>query len=250
MLTLDLTKSWQIASPSLSGLAQPSGPPAIANGYLWNSYDSLYLYGGEYSDNPQATPAAFSLWEYQIQGSRWNEHSNPKSSAGSNSEPAGEAIQGAAEGAGFSVAELGMGWYFGGHVDFLTTPSWSISTPRQYLKSFIEFTFPGYTNNGVDSLTNGKTAGANGAWRNITKAGIQGQAGFTVRADGLLLYIPGFSADGILISLAGGTNDTFTQMNTVDVYDIAASQWYRQSTNGPTPSIRVNPCGVVAAAPE
>jgi hypothetical protein len=39
-----------------------------------------------------------------------------------------------------------------------------------------------------------------------------------------------------------------TQMNNINVYDIAKSTWYTQSTSGPTPKIRVNPCAVVAAA--
>jgi hypothetical protein len=37
-------------------------------------------------------------------------------------------------------------------------------------------------------------------------------------------------------------------MNNIDVYDIATSKWYKQSTSGPTPNIRVNPCAVTAAA--
>jgi len=204
-LTIDLTKSWQISTPSMTGLAQPSGPPAVANGYLWNSFDSLYLYGGEFSDVPQGIPTANSLWEYSVDGKKWIEHDSPKTSAGTNSEAAGEPIQRAAEGAGFSLATLGRGWYFGGHIDFLTTQGWSIQTPRVYLKSFVEYTFPGATNAELTS----KTAGSDGAWRNITSAGIQTQAGFTQRADGLLLYVPGFGAEGILLGLAGGTNETF-----------------------------------------
>jgi hypothetical protein len=249
-IALDLTKSWQISSPPLNGLPQPSGPPAVANGYLWSSYDSLFLYGGEFSDTPPAPPSDFSLWSYNIKSASWAEHSNLKTSSGINSEPDGETVQRAAEGAGFSVASLGRGWYFGGHLDTYTSSDWSIQTPRLYLRSFIEYTFPGYSNAGVNSLTNGKTASSDGAWRNITQAGIQDQAGFTERADGLLIWIPGFSADGIILSLAGGTNDTFTQMNEVDIYDIANSTWYRQATRGPTPQIRVNPCAVVAGAAE
>ncbi|KAF2402383.1 hypothetical protein EJ06DRAFT_528494 [Trichodelitschia bisporula] len=246
-LSLDLTNSWQISNPSFTGLARPSGPPPVANGYLWNSYDSLFLYGGEFSDNPTGDPTPFSLWEYNIKESSWKEHKSPKTSAGINSEDAGLPIERSAEGAGFSMASLGRGWYFGGHLDFLTTDGWSIQTPRVYLKSFVEFTFPGYTNN---ELSASKTAGSDGAWRNITKAGIQDQAGFTQRADGLLVYVPGFGKEGILLSLGGGTNETFTQMNQVDVFDIAGSTWYRQATSGKTPNIRVNPCAVVAAAPD
>lgn len=39
-------------------------------------------------------------------------------------------------------------------------------------------------------------------------------------------------------------------MNVIDVYDIDGSKWYKQATSGPTPGIRVNPCAVVAAAPD
>lgn len=37
-------------------------------------------------------------------------------------------------------------------------------------------------------------------------------------------------------------------MNIVDVYDIATSEWYTQSTSGQFPKYRVNPCAVIAAA--
>lgn len=39
-------------------------------------------------------------------------------------------------------------------------------------------------------------------------------------------------------------------MNVIDVYDIANSTWYKQSTFGTSPPIRVDPCAVVAAAPD
>ena len=85
-LTLDLTKSWQISSPALQGLPQPSGPPPVANGYLWNSQDTLYLYGGEFSDNPPTAPAPYSMWSYEIASSTWKQNANPQTSAGDNSD--------------------------------------------------------------------------------------------------------------------------------------------------------------------
>lgn len=39
-------------------------------------------------------------------------------------------------------------------------------------------------------------------------------------------------------------------MNVIDIYDVANSTWYKQSTSGESPPIRVNPCAVVAAAPD
>ena len=246
-LTLDVTKTWQISSPSMNGLPQPSGPPPVANGYLWNSLGSLFLYGGEYSDHPVTSPSPAAVWEYNIGTKSWNQHSNPQTAAGTNADPADQPVQMAAEGAGISVPELGRGWYFGGHLDGYTTAGWSQSIARVYLKSLIEYTFPGYSNTG---LSNSQTAGSDGAWRNVTQGGLQESAGFTERADGVLVYVPGYGQDGMILGLAGGTNATFTEMNVIDVFDVASSTWYKQSTTGTSPPIRVNPCAVAASAPD
>ncbi|KAF2147462.1 uncharacterized protein K452DRAFT_217510 [Aplosporella prunicola CBS 121167] len=251
-LTLDLTSSWQISSPSFKGLPQPSGPPAVSLAYLWNSRSSLYLYGGEFQDgtngNTPDEPTAFSLWEYDISSSSWREHSDPKTSAGDNSESAGQAVQRAAEGAGVDVPQLGRGFYFGGHLDTWTTEGWSNQISRIYIKSLVEYTFPDYANPSVKDLSDGSAAGSDGVWRNVTEGGSQETNGFPERADGILVYVPGFGDEGILLGLAGGTNSKFTQMNVIDVYDIANSTWYKQPTSGTQPKIRVNPCAVVAAA--
>ena len=39
-------------------------------------------------------------------------------------------------------------------------------------------------------------------------------------------------------------------MNVIDVYDVANSTWYKQSTSGQYPILRVNPCAVAASAPD
>ena len=223
-LTLDLTDNWSISSPTLKGLPQPSGPPPVSNGYLWNSFSSLFLYGGEFSDNPVTSPVPFSLWEYSIPSSSWIEHEDPQTSAGKHSDVENEPVQRSAEGAGISIPELGRGWYFGGHLDGYTTSGWSQSIARVYITSMIEYTFPGYTNNAVDSLQSGDVAGDEGAWRNITEGGLQDSAGFTERADGVLVHVPGFGKDGIILGLAGGTNETFVSISfsskVLDVYKL------------------------------
>ena len=208
-LSIDITKSWDISAPSIIGLPQPSGPPPVANGYLWNSYDSLFLYGGEYSSNPTATPSPYSLWEYNIPSKSWTQHQNPKSSAGNNSDGGNQPVLGSAEGAGVNVPQLGRGFYFAGHEDPYTVAGWAQPVPRLYLKSLLEFTFPGYTNDGVQSLRGGKTAGSDGVWRNITQGGIQDTAEFPSRADGVLVYVPGYGVSGILVSMGGGTDESF-----------------------------------------
>lgn len=214
-LTIDVTKSWDISSPVIAGLPQPSGPPPVSNGYLWNSYDTLYLYGGEYSSDPITTPSPYSLWQYDIARATWKETQNPQTSAGNNSDGGNQLVLGSAEGAGVSVPELGRGFYFAGHQDPYTTPGWSQQIYRIYLKSLLEFTFPGYSNDGVQSLGGGKTAGSGGVWRNITQGGIQDTALFPNRADGVILYVPGYGVDGILVSMAGGTNESFVSPNAI-----------------------------------
>lgn len=208
-LSIDVTRSWDISAPSIIGLPQPSGPPPVANGYLWNSYDSLFLYGGEYSSDPTTTPSPYALWEYNIPSKSWTEHQNPQSSAGNNSDGGNQPVLGSAEGAGVNVPQLGRGFYFAGHEDPYTVDGWAQSVPRLYLKSLLEFTFPGYTNDGVQSLSGGQTAGSDGVWRNITQGGIQDTAEFPSRADGVLVYIPGYGSNGILVSMGGGTNESF-----------------------------------------
>lgn len=224
-------------------------------GYLWNDYNNLYLYGGQFADNPRATPSAVSTWQYSIASSSWIEHPNPQTSAGNYSTNSGVAIQRAAEGAGVSVPELGRSWYFGGHLDVSTTAGWSDQVPRVYLKSLLEFTHPGYANNGVDDL-HAAGAGDGGVYRNITLGGIQDESGFSERADGALVFVPGWGQSGILLGLGGGstanndTADEFTSMSTIDVYDIETSEWYHQQTSGDIPGVRVNPCAVVFSAPD
>lgn len=210
----------------------------MANGYLWNSFDALFLYGGEFSDNPPTSPVPFSTWKYDISSSSWSESDNPTDAV------TNAPIQRAAEGAGVTVPSIGRGFYFGGHLDGYTTTGWSQSIARVYLTSLLEYTFPGYSNADI----NGKTAGPDGLYRNITEGGLQGTAGFPERADGVLVHVPGYGESGIILGLAGGSNASFTQMNIIDVYDIANSEWYKQATTGPTPPYRVNPCAVALSA--
>lgn len=221
-LSMDVTKDFNIDNPPLQGLPQPSDIPAVSNGFLWQSYDSLYLYGGEVSSRPRDFPPVYSLWAYDIKNAKWTKHSNPTTSAGNNSDGGNQPVQRSGEGAGVSIPELGRGYYFAGHLDPFTTSGWALPVPRVYLKSMIEYTFPGYTNDGVQSLGGGKTAGEDGVWRNITQGGIQDTAKFTNRADSALVFVPGYGADGILVSLGGGTNQSFVSSSR-QAFDVSAT---------------------------
>ena len=231
--SLDLTKSWQLGQPPLTGLSVPDGPPAVSLGSLWASTDNLFLYGGQFSDSPVAQPTSNSLWSYNMGSKSWTEHKNPTFEDGT-------PVQRAAEGAGLSIPSLGLGYYFGGHLDGYTTSGWSQSIPRVYLPSMVEFTMPGFSNSAIKS----NPASQDGTYRNITV----GNAGFPERADGSLIHVPGYSDKGIIVDLAGGTNQSFTQMNIIDIFDISTSTWYKQATEGSTPGVRVNPCAVAATA--
>ncbi|PUU83969.1 hypothetical protein B9Z19DRAFT_961866 [Tuber borchii] len=224
-LTLSLTDDWDAGSPPLKALPQPNGPPAVANGYLWHNNNNLYLYGGLFSDKPVTKPTAFSIWKYDIAAGEW---SDITSNTSVSSDSGSSQIQRAAEGAGISVPQQNKGYYFGGHLDAYTTEGWSIQTARVYLKSLLEF----------DMEKN--------VFRNITEHGLE-KAGVPERADGVLLFVP-WGEEGILVALGGGTNDTFSQLNIVDVYDISKTQWTKQATDGPTPKYRVNPCAAIASA--
>lgn len=54
--------------------------------------------------------------------------------------------------------------------------------------------------------------------------------------------------EGILVGIGGGRNDTFSQLNIVDIYDLKTRTWTKQATDGSTPKYRVNPCAVVGSA--
>lgn len=99
-----------------------------------------------------------------------------------------------------------------------TTEGWSNQIARVYLKSLLEFTHPGYANTGVYSLGSTNAAGSGGVYRNITEGGLQDEAGFTERADGILVYVPGWGDEGIILGLAGGTNATFVSSTSLDFY--------------------------------
>lgn len=189
-------------------------------GSLWHSFTSLFVYGGEFSDNPPQPPPAVSTWEYDIGAKTWTEWKNPQTSAGNHSEAAGVSVQRSAEGAGLSVPELGKSWYFGGHLDLYTTAGWSNQIARVYLRSLLEFTHPGYANTGIESLGSTKAAPNGGIYRNITEGGLQDTAGFTERADGALVYIPGWGDEGIVLGLAGGTNETFVSNSLPPIYNL------------------------------
>lgn len=135
--------------------------------YLWHNSENIYLYGGLFSDKPDAAPTAFSLWQYNIKSAEWSDITSKTSI---DSDSGGKSIQRAAEGAGVSIPDRGLGYYFGGHLDSYTTEGWSKQTPRIYLKSLLQF----------DMNKN--------QFLNVTENGLE-DAGVPERADSVLLFV-------------------------------------------------------------
>lgn len=138
-ITLDLSKSFNISSPPLTGLPSPSlppsGPPAISMGALWASSDGDYLYqfAGEFSDDPATAPSVDIMWRYDISGQSWSTVS-----------PGGTSVTRPAEGASCMVPTQGtngkgLAVYLGGHLDAFSVAGWSIDVAREYLQSMVIF---------------------------------------------------------------------------------------------------------------
>lgn len=120
-----LTDTWLVYSDlnsTTQGYGQPyqyanltknATVPSVSGGVLWadNVNKCFYQFGGEY----QTSPDDFSFWSYDTRLNQWNE-SHPDSNVAS--------LQRVAYGAGTQVEDFGYGYYFGGYMNNLTSPSW------------------------------------------------------------------------------------------------------------------------------
>jgi hypothetical protein len=146
-------------------LSKPAGAPDVSGGILWpdtvNKY--FYLYGGEYQTSPQS----FQLWQYDVLHDNWTTMNPDTSQTG---------IQRASWGAGVTLQDRALGYYYGGWLTNMTVPTWG-STPY--------------------ALTNMLTYNmVQNTWTN--SSGIDGIG----RAEGVMLYIP--ASDGGMLVYFGG----------------------------------------------
>lgn len=79
---------------------------------------------------------------------------------------------------------------------------------------------------------------------------IETSASVVHRADGTLTFVPGLGTDGkgILVAIGGATETKFVDNSVLDIYDIGARGWTKQSTLGDTIGSRINHCAVRASA--
>ncbi|GAA5825789.1 hypothetical protein JCM5353_001428 [Sporobolomyces roseus] len=240
LVSIDLSTNWGTGTPPIT-LVEPatnnySYPPAVSLGALWPSNDgkTLYQYGGQFSDSPPVAPPASNVFAYDIEGKEW-----------SVVETGGDQVGRTAEGSTTFVPGLGengenVGFYFSGHQDFLTTQGWSNQIARIYLNSMVRFDIGSKAMKNITSYS-GSASTSNTSTPLSTPLN---------RADGTLTYVPnlGTNNQGILISIGGATDTQYVDNAVLDVYDIGAEGWTKQSTLGDTIGARVNHCAVRGTA--
>ncbi|KAJ4292388.1 hypothetical protein N0V90_009050 [Kalmusia sp. IMI 367209] len=189
-----------------ANLTKNSTVPSVSGGVLWADEVNkcFYQFGGEY----QSDPADFSFWTYDARLNQWNE-SSPESNV---------ALQRVAYGAGTQIEDFGMGYYFGGYMNNLTTKNWK--GPSIATSGLISYDF-----------TAGKLSNNSGPPDNIG------------RAEGQLVYLP--ASDGGMLVYFGGVEDSSqngTFQATIHIYDISSNKWYTQRASGQVPGARRQFC--------
>ncbi|GAA5836726.1 hypothetical protein JCM3766R1_007002 [Sporobolomyces carnicolor] len=241
LVSIDLSTDWQAGTPPLTlveaATTNYTYPPAVSLGTLWPSADgsTLYQYGGQFSDSPvvPSVPAQ-EVFAYDIEQGEW-----------STVETNGEVVGRTAEGSATIVPGLGqggdnVGFYFSGHQDFLTSQGWSNQVARIYLNSMVEFDLGSKTMKNITSYS-GAASTSNTSTPLSTPLN---------RADGTLTFVPNLGTDrkGILVSIGGATDQRYVDNSVLDVYDVGAGGWTKQSTLGDTLDPRVNHCAVRGTA--
>ncbi|KWU41263.1 hypothetical protein RHOSPDRAFT_37209 [Rhodotorula sp. JG-1b] len=241
LVALPLDQDWQTGTPPLKLVEPDTGnytyPPAVALGALWASADGnrLYSWGGQFQDTPSLDPPPARTFMYDIQKGDW-----------SIVQTQGDDIGSAAEGQPAIVPLLGEGgdnvaYYSYGHQDDHTTEGWSNQIARLYLNSMVQFDL------GSHKFTNITSYSSQAHTSNSSTP----ETNPISRADGTLSYVPGLGTDGkgILVSIGGATATQYVEDGSVlDIYDIGAGGWTRQSTLGDRIGSRINHCAVRASA--
>ncbi|GAA5864212.1 hypothetical protein JCM8547_001294 [Rhodosporidiobolus lusitaniae] len=236
LVSMSLDEDWQTGAPPLKLVQADNGnyssPPAVTLGALWASADgnTLYQYGGSFSDSPSVDPPLEHIYAYSIEDDAW-----------SVVDTTGDTIGRVAEGQPAIVQGQGtngenVGYYSHGHQDDHTTQGWSNQIDRIYLNSMVSFDMGSKRTSNITSYSSAaKTSNSSTALTNPVS-----------RADGTLSYVPGLGTDskGVLVSIGGATQSQYVDNSVLDIYDIGAGGWTRQSVSGASVGSRVNHCTV------
>lgn len=188
----------------------------MSGGILWEDILNrrFYLYGGEYYQTPLDS---YNLLSYDAIYDKWDSFGPPDS-----------LIETTSWGAGISVSEVGIGYYYGGWQNNSTTPGWGANSPAasSTLVTYSMDTNSWTANAGPDSIP---------------------------RAEGVMVFIPASDA-GLLVYFGGIStpygNETMVGMNmsTIMLYDIAGTKWYNQTATGDVPDSRRRFCAAATWA--
>ena len=196
-------------------LNKSAAVPSVEGGVLWadDVNKVFYLFGGEYY---QSTPDDFTLWMYDTIYDTWNQSATSASQ-----------IERVSYGAGLSVNDTGIAYYYGGWLSNQSVPGWggqAMATSNLIIFDMIQ-----------DKWTN-----------NTGPDGIG-------RAEGAMVYIP--ASDGGQLIYFGGISTPYGNetvigepMQTIHIYDIANAKWYNQTASGQIPEERRRFCAGVTWA--
>lgn len=185
--------------------------PDVDGGTLWadNVNKRLYLFGGQYHREPP--PQKFTFWSYDTIYNTWESFGSPPD----------DEVAAVTYGAGVSVSETGMAYYYGGWMTKRTVLGWS--GRGKIVSNLVKY----------DMDTN--------TWS--TESGPD-EIG---RAEGVMVFIP-IGDGGMLVYFGGiqrpeGDDDwTGQPLDTIFLYDVLSSKWYNQSATGDVPLMRRRFC--------
>lgn len=113
---------------------------------------------------------------------------------------------------------------------------------RVYLSSMTSYDFATSTWSNMSTYA----AGGNSGSSNSTASNIPP----ILRADSTTTYVPNLGTDnkGVLVMIGGGNDEQMIENSVLDVYDIGAGAFVKQSTQGQIMTPRVNHCAVRGSA--
>ena len=242
--TIDLSKPFSNHDSSIWGQISKNGTnfassaPSLNDGSMFSDNSSLYLFGGAISMAPGAPgiPPPNAIYQYNIGESQWTQMNL-----------GGEPVQRVLIGMSAQSSTTSVGYYVGGAITPLSSPSFYAETnPTPYLiEGLVTF------NEGFSTLKNSSTS--------------QMSPDGTV-AEGFLALIESLGSQGILVAFGGfkgtaGAPSNLENANLADpmfqwslanisIYDIGDETWYQQAATGDIPPWRYMGCSVIVNAPD
>ena len=229
-IAIDLTQDWTNSTLTMMTIERPPLALALKKQTLWwdDTNGTIYCFGGEKSSLPPnndiPTPQE-SIWGLRPDTNgtgNWIEYVGPTSE-----KPFPQNILRPAFGSSGDDGE--NGYFFGGYIDYKTSPSAADVARAQAAPGLLTFNFGSLT------LTND------------TNVAMRVQSSTWV-TPGVMLHSPFYGSSGILLAIGGdvGPLEAGGPFNNISVFDLGSRKWYYQAATGTIPSQRSNFCAVAA----